>query len=350
MRPRSSTSPTVRRLLAPLTLLVGACAAHPKGPPPAPLTIDEESFCGTVLTGAIAEELLLDETPWSVDVRIAIVDELPDELGTTLSPRVQHVFVERSGEPLKARAELAAGVRMASVDEELPEPVWDWRLVGALWPGSAVRWTTASNELAPDRPQTGWDALAVSVSRPADLDGLPGVALAFDGWVAAAADDGLEDEDEAVGERELVHQREHLVLDPASASAQDGLRLLLPAPRPELPRAAQVVEIRIDTAPRSDRLDFQAAVDRGRADLARALARAHSGLQALDPLTEFHLERGRVPLGSGAVDWSAFFALVRARLPAVDLVIEREAGPERVADVVRARELAERHLAGGPAA
>ncbi|MEZ6196194.1 MAG: sugar phosphate isomerase/epimerase family protein [Planctomycetota bacterium] len=48
-----------------------------------------------------------------------------------------------------------------------------------------------------------------------------------------------------------------------------------------------------------------------------------------------------VPLGRGEVDWDAFFGTVRARGLDVDLVIEREAGEERIADVRTARTLAE---------
>jgi sugar phosphate isomerase/epimerase len=44
-----------------------------------------------------------------------------------------------------------------------------------------------------------------------------------------------------------------------------------------------------------------------------------------------------VPVGAGAVDWPAFFATLDAVQPTVDLVIEREAGEQRVADVRRAR-------------
>lgn len=40
-----------------------------------------------------------------------------------------------------------------------------------------------------------------------------------------------------------------------------------------------------------------------------------------------------VPAGAGEVDWDGFFAVVRGRLPDCDLVIEREAGDERVNDV-----------------
>ncbi len=47
-----------------------------------------------------------------------------------------------------------------------------------------------------------------------------------------------------------------------------------------------------------------------------------------------------VPAGEGAVDWRAFFGVLGAR--SVDLVIEREAGERRLADVRAARELVER--------
>ena len=48
-----------------------------------------------------------------------------------------------------------------------------------------------------------------------------------------------------------------------------------------------------------------------------------------------------VPVGSGAVDWSAFFDVVEAMDRPVDLVIEREAGDARVADIITARKLIE---------
>ena len=45
-----------------------------------------------------------------------------------------------------------------------------------------------------------------------------------------------------------------------------------------------------------------------------------------------------VPVGTGRVDWPAFCALLRSR-PDLDLVIEREAGTQRVADIRTAREV-----------
>jgi sugar phosphate isomerase/epimerase len=44
-----------------------------------------------------------------------------------------------------------------------------------------------------------------------------------------------------------------------------------------------------------------------------------------------------VPVGTGQVDWSAFFDVLDARIPEVDLMIEREAGDQRIEDVRRAR-------------
>lgn len=52
-----------------------------------------------------------------------------------------------------------------------------------------------------------------------------------------------------------------------------------------------------------------------------------------------------LPVGAGEVDWAAFFDLLAARGLAVDLMIEREAGGERLADIVTARERVERELA-----
>lgn len=49
------------------------------------------------------------------------------------------------------------------------------------------------------------------------------------------------------------------------------------------------------------------------------------------------------PVGAGAVDWPAFFQVLRDREIKADLVIEREAGSQRVEDVIRARQLIEEH-------
>lgn len=50
-----------------------------------------------------------------------------------------------------------------------------------------------------------------------------------------------------------------------------------------------------------------------------------------------------VTVGEGEVDWEAFFAIVRDRLPGCDLVIEREAGEQRVEDIRTAAELVRQH-------
>lgn len=46
-----------------------------------------------------------------------------------------------------------------------------------------------------------------------------------------------------------------------------------------------------------------------------------------------------VPVGSGEVDWAVFFELMREHSLAVDLLIEREAGDQRVRDIRAARDL-----------
>ncbi|MFZ4576545.1 MAG: sugar phosphate isomerase/epimerase family protein, partial [Phycisphaerales bacterium] len=51
-----------------------------------------------------------------------------------------------------------------------------------------------------------------------------------------------------------------------------------------------------------------------------------------------------VPLGAGAVDWSSFFATLRAAGYAGDLCIEREAGEQRIEDIRTALALASRFV------
>lgn len=46
-----------------------------------------------------------------------------------------------------------------------------------------------------------------------------------------------------------------------------------------------------------------------------------------------------VVVGEGRVDWPGFFAVLDARCPGIDLMIEREAGTDRSADIRRARDL-----------
>lgn len=55
-----------------------------------------------------------------------------------------------------------------------------------------------------------------------------------------------------------------------------------------------------------------------------------------------------VPVGSGAVDWKRFFDVLRERKNGCDLMIEREAGDERVKDIRTACALVQRELAEMP--
>ena len=54
--------------------------------------------------------------------------------------------------------------------------------------------------------------------------------------------------------------------------------------------------------------------------------------------------KSTVPVGTGAVDWAAFFEIAKAIEPAVNYVIEREAGGSRTKDVCSAAELVGRHV------
>ncbi len=51
-----------------------------------------------------------------------------------------------------------------------------------------------------------------------------------------------------------------------------------------------------------------------------------------------------VPVGEGAVDWQAFFAVALALDPPVNFIIEREAGADRTADIPKARELIQTYV------
>jgi sugar phosphate isomerase/epimerase len=55
-----------------------------------------------------------------------------------------------------------------------------------------------------------------------------------------------------------------------------------------------------------------------------------------------------VPVGRGEVDWQRFFDVVRQHGLEVDLLIEREAGTDRLADIRGARERVEAELASAP--
>ena len=74
-----------------------------------------------------------------------------------------------------------------------------------------------------------------------------------------------------------------------------------------------------------------------------------------DRVTQVHIKDARpsgvpgqwgdeVPVGAGSVRWDEFFGLVRDTLPDADLMIEREAGDDRVADIRTASALVESSL------
>lgn len=54
-----------------------------------------------------------------------------------------------------------------------------------------------------------------------------------------------------------------------------------------------------------------------------------------------------VVVGTGDVDWDAFFGVVGDSLPGIDLMIEREAGESRVEDIKAGRAYVEANFAPG---
>lgn len=62
-------------------------------------------------------------------------------------------------------------------------------------------------------------------------------------------------------------------------------------------------------------------------------------------LTETPGEWGtEVPVGSGQVDWEAFFGLLNSKQGKLDLIIECEAGENRLQDIIKARDLVRSYL------
>ncbi len=77
----------------------------------------------------------------------------------------------------------------------------------------------------------------------------------------------------------------------------------------------------------------------------------------LDRVVQVHIKDARptrapgewgteVPVGEGVVDWEAFFHVLRSHGRGIDMLIEREAGDDRVDDAITARELVEKHMPG----
>ena len=50
-----------------------------------------------------------------------------------------------------------------------------------------------------------------------------------------------------------------------------------------------------------------------------------------------------VPAGDGHVDWAHLFSTLQSQKKAIPVVIEREAGDQRIADIIQARTLAAKH-------
>lgn len=244
----------------PSLLLFAACAASPEGP--APYELDASHRAGTVLTGPVGEAPELAEAPWFVELSLVRFDECRPE-GEPLAAYVRRAVTSSGDAPLVSRGELAAGVRVLDTSPN-GDASWARREVGFLWPGTSVAWSLAP---AADPARTAWERFGLELARTAAADDLR-AAVWFEGLVTPRLDpdEGLEGEVRAAPRPE--RRRERLVLDAPALAGDVALRLFLPAPRPLLPDAADVLEVRLVRTP-----------DLADPDLAAALARAERALE-----------------------------------------------------------------------
>lgn len=79
--------------------------------------------------------------------------------------------------------------------------------------------------------------------------------------------------------------------------------------------------------------------------LASRVIQAH--VKDATPTTQPGTWGAEVPVGSGAVDWSAYFETIKSCDRSVDLLVEREAGDDRLGDVRTALALVGEHTSSG---
>jgi hypothetical protein len=265
---------------------LGCAAPHGKGPQ-FPLEVSADHFVGSLRTGALAgpDPAALGD-PWWIDLRITYAPAPPSSGTEVVSSRAGQVFVERAGHPLATRSELALGILATDAPAvAAPDaPVLARR--DPLWPGTTTLWRAAPRPELADAPFVRWQRAEVELSRPAGAEGRAELALVFEGEVRARGEDeerSAEDRPAAAGGPEL--QREHLVLEADPFASGGAARFFVPAPRRGFPSGGYAIEIARSTASGDD-------VERGRAELARSLARAREGASRLSEDEGFRFESG----------------------------------------------------------
>ena len=242
------------RVLGFLLALSGACAT-PRGAPRPTWSIEADHFVGTIHTGALGEPVPADlGTPAWVGIRVAYADAAPNWPLEPVSARARQVFLEAGEDPVRSRSELALGVLRGP-----PAPGTAPARVDPLWTGTTTAWRIALDLEAEDPPSARWSSIEIEVSRPADPDAAPEVALVLEGPSGA---------------------REHLVLEAPSPE----LSLFFPAPSARSPGGGFGVEI-VRSEPGSAE-----ARERARSLLERASERARAGTGRLTEEEGFQFE------------------------------------------------------------
>lgn len=288
MLPRFHTTRRPRLSSVLLTsALVCACASTPADPPAPPLALTLETFAGTVLSGPAQTPAALDVAPWSLDISVARLDQLPSDVGESVNAHAESVVAEHSAAPFQTRSTLARGVRLLATSDALPKAIWRTQQVAALWPGSTVRGQTSYNLLTEDLAQTRWDLFEVNVGRDAGDPERIRFTLSFEGWLF----NDPATEEEAPTTPTAVHHREHITLANDDRVAGDVLRIVLPAPRQGFPHSVEVVEVRIERTPDTQRSEFQAALSLGAQQVEATLTRARENSAALESANAFAFQR-----------------------------------------------------------
>lgn len=183
------------------------------------------------------------------------------------------------------------------------------------------------------RPDATWPQTLESAIRVADLAGEAGLDLVtlHAGFIPHAADDPL---------REVMLERLRQVVD---VFAQRGIRTGFETGQET---ASTMLEALEDLGRPEAGVNFDPANM-----ILYGMGDPLEGIRILAPrVLQVHIKDAlptevpgtwgaEVPAGEGAVDWDGFLAAVDGLPGGIDLVIEREAGDARVADVLTAREL-----------
>jgi len=251
-----------------------ACATAPPPHPRPPVVLTADHFVGTIHTGALADPAPADRgEPWWFELRLAYTESAPPEASEPVSALARQVFVESGDEPLRSRSQLALGVlrapdsglRTAAPAPEGPEG--SLARVEPVWTGTTTAWRATRDGGTEDPPRASWASLELEVTRPADPEAPPELALVLES-------------DSAV--------REHLVLDAPPGSAGPALLLFLPAARTRSPSGGFLLELARVEAPAGASADE--SIERASASLERSTARAREGTGGLTREEGFHFE------------------------------------------------------------